>query len=70
MNILRIKCRELKKNKRIQELEKSNLLFNKDLEILNKQLSLLKISILELNKFDNLYTEKQIQLDEAMKQEK
>ncbi|MEK6824132.1 MAG: AAA family ATPase [Nanoarchaeota archaeon] len=71
MNILRIKMQGVEeKQKRIQELEKSNLLFNKDLEILNKQLSLLKISILELNKFDNLYTEKQIQLDEAMKQEK
>ncbi|MEK6817626.1 MAG: AAA family ATPase [Nanoarchaeota archaeon] len=71
INILKIKMQGVEeKQKRIQETEKSNILLNKDLEILDKQLSLLKISILELNKFDNLYTEKQIQLDEAMKQEK
>ena len=71
MNILKVKMQGVEeKQKRIQEIEKSNILLNKDLEILDKQLSLLKISILELNKFDNLYSEKQIQLDEAMKQEK
>ena len=71
INLLKIKMQgvEEKQNK-IQEIEKSNLLLNKDLELLDKQLSLLKTSILELNKFDNLYKEKQSQLDEAMRQEK
>ncbi|MDP2672591.1 MAG: hypothetical protein Q8O84_02155, partial [Nanoarchaeota archaeon] len=71
INILKVKMQGVEeKQKRIQEIEKSNLLLNKDLEILDKQLSLLKTSILELNKFDNLYKEKQIQIDEAMRQEK
>ena len=71
INILKVKMQGVEeKQKRIQEIEKSNILLNKDLEILDKQLTLLKTSILELNKFDNLYREKQIQLDEAMRQEK
>jgi len=71
INILKIKMQGVEeKQNRIQEIEKSNILLNKDLEILDKQLSLLKTSILELNKFDNLYREKQSQLDEAMRQEK
>ena len=71
INILKVKMQGVEeKQKRIQEIEKSNIFLNKDLEILDKQLTLLKTSILELNKFDNLYREKQIQLDEAMRQEK
>jgi len=71
INILKIKMQGVEeKQKRIQEIEKSNLFLNKDLEILDKQSSLLKTSILELNKFDNLYAEKQSQIDEAMRQEK
>ena len=71
INILKIKMQGVEeKQKRIQEIEKSNILLNKDLEILENQLSLLKTSILELNKFDNLYREKQSHLDEAMRQEK
>ena len=71
INILKIKMQGVEeKQKRIQEIEKSNILLNKDLEILDKQSSLLKTSVLELNKFDNLYKEKQSQLDEAMRQEK
>jgi len=71
MNILKIKMQGVEeKQKKIQEIEKSNLLLDKDLEILNKQSGLLKTSILELNKFDNLYKENQNQLDESMRQEK
>lgn len=71
INILKIKLQGIEeKQKRIQEIEKSNLLLNKDLKLLDSQLNLLKTSILELNKFDNLFKEKQDQLDEARKQEK
>ncbi len=71
INILKIKLQGVEeKQKRIQEIEKSNIFLDKDLELLDKQLSLLKTSILELNKFDNLFKEKQDQLDEARKQEK
>lgn len=71
INILKIKMQGVEeKQKRIEETEKSNILLSKDLDILEKQLILLKTSILELNKFDNIYNEKQSQLDDAMKQEK
>lgn len=71
INILKIKMQGVEeKQKRIQEIEKSNILLNKDIGILESQLNLLKTSILELNKFDNIYNEKQIQLDESLKQEK
>ncbi|MEK6845038.1 MAG: AAA family ATPase [Nanoarchaeota archaeon] len=71
INILKIKMQGVEeKQKRIQEIEKSNILLSKDIGILESQLNLLKTSILELNKFDNIYNEKQNQLDEAMKHEK
>ncbi len=71
INILKIKMQGVEeKQKRIQEIEKSNILFNKDVEMLENQSSLLKSSILKLNKFDNLYNEKQSHLEESMKQEK
>ncbi len=71
INILKVKMQGVEeKQKRIQEIEKSNILLSKDIGILESQLNLLKTSILELNKFDNIYNEKQSQLDEAMKQEK
>ncbi len=70
-NILKIKMQGVEeKQKRIQEIEKSNILLSKDIGILESQLNLLKTSILELNKFDNIYNEKQSQLDESLKQEK
>lgn len=71
INILKVKMQGVEeKQKRIREIEKSNIFLNKDLELLDRQSNLLKTSILELNKFDNLYNEKQSQLDEAIKQEK
>ncbi|MBI2004403.1 AAA family ATPase, partial [Candidatus Pacearchaeota archaeon] len=71
INILKVKMQGVEeKQKRIQEIEKSNIFLNKDLELLDKQLSLLKTSILELNKFENIYKEKQDRLDEAARQEK
>lgn len=71
INILKIKMQGVEeKQKRIQEIEKSNILLSKDIGILESQLNLLKTSILELNKFDNIYNEKQSQLNESLKQEK
>ena len=50
------------------EIEKSNLLIRKDVELLTSQINLLKNSVLTLSKFDLLFEEKQKQLDEALKQ--
>lgn len=71
LNILKIKMQGIReKQERINEIKKTNSMINADINILDKQLITLKSSILELNKFDILFEEKQKQLDEAMKQEK
>lgn len=51
-------------------LEKENLLFSKDLEMLENQINFLKDTVFELNKFDNLNEEKQKELNNALKEEK
>ncbi|MBU0959207.1 MAG: hypothetical protein KKB31_04665, partial [Nanoarchaeota archaeon] len=48
----------------------SNILLEKDIDLLNYQLKSLKESIFALNKYENIHTEKQIILTEALKQEK
>ncbi len=71
LNILKIKLQGAQeKQKRIYDIEKSNMLLTKDIELLNKQIDILKSSVLKLNKFDNLFEEKQKHLDETLKQEK
>ena len=71
LSILEVKLQGIQeKQKRIQEIEKSNILFKKDVEMLNAQLEELNISILGLNKFDKLLKEKKENLNETIKQEK
>ncbi|MFA4953157.1 MAG: AAA family ATPase, partial [Candidatus Pacearchaeota archaeon] len=70
-NILKIRLQNLEeKRKRMQELEKSSEMFEKDIEILNQHFESLKYSIFELSKYDNLFEEKKKQLDEALNNEK
>lgn len=71
LKILRIRLQEIKeKQKNLAILEKTNSLLSKDLDILENQLILLKKTVFDLNKYDNLNEEKQKQLNEALKTEK
>ena len=71
LKILRIRLHEIDdKQRHLTTLEKTNLLLSKDLEMLENQVNLLKKTVFDLNKYDNLNEEKQKQLTEALKQEK
>jgi exonuclease SbcC len=51
-------------------LEKTNTLLAKDLEMLDNQVNLLRKTVFDLNRYDNLNEEKQKELNEALRQEK
>jgi len=71
IRILKVRLRELEdKQRHLTTLEKTNSALAKDLEMLDNQIDLLKSSVFELNKYDNLNDEKQKELNEALKQEK
>ena len=71
LNILKIRLQGIQeKQERFLEIENSNNMLNKDIDILNKQLEILKSSVLNLSKFDGIYDEKQKQLEYARRQEK
>jgi exonuclease SbcC len=71
LKILRIRLKEIdEKQKYLITLEKTNLMLSKDLEMLENQINLLRKTVFDLNKFDNLNEEKQKQLAEALKVEK
>lgn len=71
LKILKIKIETLnEKKEHIANLENSNATILKDIEFLESHINTLQISVFELNKFDNLFEEKQKQLDEALKEEK
>ena len=71
LNILKVKLQNIQeKRKRIEDINKSNLFLSKDIDLLNKQISVLKSSILEFSKYDNLFEQKQKSLDKTLEQEK
>ncbi|MCX6750541.1 MAG: hypothetical protein NTZ83_03720, partial [Candidatus Pacearchaeota archaeon] len=71
LKILRIRLLEIKEKQRyLITLEKTNSLLSKDLEMLDNQINLLRKTVFDLNKFDNLNEEKQKELNDALKQEK
>ncbi len=71
LKILKIKLQGIQeKQKHLDSLEKTNFLLEKDIEILEGQRKMLGGLIFELNKFDNIYEEKQKQLNESLKEEK
>ncbi len=71
LNILKIKIQNLEeKNKRLKEIENSNLTLEKDINFLNQHMESLKNSVFQLNKYDNLFEAKKKELDEALKQER
>lgn len=71
LKILKIRLEEIKeKQKRIDEIKNQNIFFEKDITLLNQHSESLKLSVFELNKYDNLFNEKQNELDEAVRQER
>lgn len=71
LKLLKIKISSVdEKKKRFSDLEKSNLLIEKDLEMLEKHTELLKHSIFELGKYDNIFELKQKELEESQKEER
>ena len=70
-NLLKIKFEGIQeKRDRINELENANLSTEKDLGLLTNHLGSLEESVFELRKFDNVFTLKQSELEEALRQEK
>jgi DNA repair protein SbcC/Rad50 len=71
LKILRIRLQEItEKQRHLTTLEKTNTLLSKDLEMLKGQIDLLRKTVFDLNKYDNLNEEKQKELNEALKVEK
>ncbi|MEK6925881.1 MAG: SMC family ATPase [Nanoarchaeota archaeon] len=69
--ITKVRLNEVKdKEKRLSDLKKLNTALEKDIIFLNSHSDSLKSSIFELKKYDNLFSEKQRELDSAMKDER
>ena len=71
LRILKIKFQEIEEKQiYLEEAGKTNLLFEKDIDILQTHITTLKDSVFELGKFDNIFEEKQKELDNSLKQER
>jgi exonuclease SbcC len=71
LKILRMKLQGVQEKEiQIQEIEKSNLSLEKDIELLNQHINLLADSVLNLARFVNALEIKQKELDDALKQER
>jgi DNA repair protein SbcC/Rad50 len=71
LKILRIRLKEVDdKQRHLVTLEKTNALLSKDLEMLDNQVNLLRKTVFDLNKYDNLNEEKQKELVNALREEK
>jgi exonuclease SbcC len=71
LKILKMRKEEVyEKQKRFEEIRNSNLSLEKDTDILVRHNETLGGSIFELSRFDNIYNEKQKELDFALREEK
>jgi len=71
LRILKIKLQDVEeKKKRLLEIEKTNELTKKDLELLDAHIKLLNNSVFDLNKFDSIFDVKQRQFEDSLKQER
>ncbi len=70
LKILKMRLQEVQeKQKRISEVEKSNLMLEEDVKFLNQHAETLSDTVFALKKFENIFETKQKELDEALKQE-
>ncbi len=71
LKILKMKLQDVKEKQiQIQEIEKSNIFLEKDIQLLKQQIDLLTTSVLNLTRFVNILETKQKELDEALRQER
>jgi len=71
LRILKMKLQDVDdKQIQIQQIEKSNIALEKDVQLLKQHVDLLTTSVLNLTRFVNILETKQKELDEALKQER
>jgi exonuclease SbcC len=71
MKILKVKLEQLEdRKKRSKEILASNLMLEKDTALLDNQVKILKATVFDMNKYGNLFEEKQKQLEIARKEER
>ena len=71
LKILQVKQQGItEKKQRLEDIEKLNLRLGEDLNLLDQHIQTLKNSVLELNKFDIIFEEKQKELEEALRLER
>lgn len=71
LKILKVKLESLYEKKiRMTEMENNTNSIKKDLELLNQHMNLLKNSVFELSKYDNLFEQKKSEFDTALKEER
>ena len=71
LTIMKIKFQNIKeKQSQLEQIQKFDLSLEKDIELLNQHIFLLKNSVFELSKYDNIFQEKQKQLDSALQEER
>jgi exonuclease SbcC len=71
LKIFKAKQQSINEKKlKIEELKKTNLLLDRDIVLLEKHFETLNASFIEMSKFDNLFSIKQIELKESLKEER
>ena len=71
LRILKIKLQEVyEKEKRLDEISKSTISLEKDIELLNQHNKVLEQSISELKNFDDIFEIKKTELEQALKRER
>ena len=71
LRFLKIKLQQSEeKEKRVEDLTKINFSLEKDIELLNSHAEILKQSVFDLSKFDNIYELKQKEFQAALKEER
>jgi len=71
LNILKIKIQDIKeKQAGLEEIKGANNLIKKDVELLKAHLETLRRYIFELNKFDNIFKEKEAEFEKFLKEER
>lgn len=71
MKILKAKYQSIEeKRERMREIERSNELLKRDIDLLEKHMKILQDSVFKLGKFDKLFEEIESKLEEALHEEK
>ncbi len=69
--ILKVRLQEIEeKQKRLEDIDKNNASLERDVKILREHCEVLKSSVFELKKFDNVYEVKNEELQKAVKEER